>query len=197
MADHSETLYAAFEPTPGGRKHAVYQWSLPDNGAQRRVPESIQGCMECGRHFGLLEPRRTCGGCGGAFCGSHALHVEFFEHRYCATCRDRLGEAEAAGIVGRSRLPSVAPSAAGSRVGSRQVSRRPSIEGGAAPRVERERGRSVGDAAAAAGAAGSGAAGLQSPSPGSRSASKTGSRSGSASRSGSVSRERSGSQPST
>ncbi|KLT43791.1 beach-domain-containing protein [Cutaneotrichosporon oleaginosum] len=128
-----ETLYAAFEPVPPGRKHAVYQWSLPDAGPplvpQRRVPDSTTVCMapDCGRTFGLLEPRRWCGGCGGAFCGSHALQLEFFEQRYCDVCRDRLGEASELGLVGRSRVGSRAGSLDPSRVGSVVGSRRPSV----------------------------------------------------------------------
>ncbi|BEI85638.1 hypothetical protein CcaverHIS002_0510390 [Cutaneotrichosporon cavernicola] len=130
-----ETLYAAFEPTPPGRKHAVYQWSLPDAGgslvAQRRVPDSTTVCMSpsCGRHFGLLDPRRWCTGCGGAFCGAHALHVEFFENRYCDVCRGRLGEASELGLMGRSRMGSRAGSLDPSRVQSAAGSRRTSATG--------------------------------------------------------------------
>ncbi|GMK59712.1 hypothetical protein CspeluHIS016_0803180 [Cutaneotrichosporon spelunceum] len=130
-----ETLYAAFEPAAHGRKHTVYQWSLPDAGgaviAQRRVPDSTTVCMAhgCGRHFGLLEPRRWCAGCGGAFCGAHALHVEHFEHRYCDICRGRLGEASELGLMGRSRLGSRVGSRDPSRVQSAAASRRTSASG--------------------------------------------------------------------
>jgi hypothetical protein len=135
------------------RKHTVYQWSLPDAGhpvPQRRVPDSTSSCMVpgCGRAFGLLEPRRWCGGCGGAFCGSHALQVEFFEQRYCEICRDRLGEASELGLVGRSRMGSRAGSLDPSRVGSVAGSRRPSITGRPSvsvgrPSISPERGRGL------------------------------------------------------
>lgn len=149
-ADTSETLYAAFEPTAPGRKHTVYQWSLPDAShplvPQRRVSDSTPACMApgCGRHFGLLEPRRWCAGCGGAFCGSHALQVEFFEQRYCEICLGRLGEASELGLVGRSRMGSRANSLDPSRVQSAAGSRRPSVSGvGGGVGGERERGRAV------------------------------------------------------
>ncbi|KAL1405839.1 Beige protein-like 1 [Vanrija albida] len=116
-----DTLYAAFE-APVGQKYPLYQWSLPDCNA-RNVPESASGvcmCKGCTRHFGLLEPRRHCGGCGGVFCGSHAVHVEGFSARYCDSCKTVLAYASALGLL-QSRL--------GSRAGSRQVSRRPSVSG--------------------------------------------------------------------
>ncbi|WOO83333.1 Beige 1 [Vanrija pseudolonga] len=123
-----DTLYAAFE-APAGHKYPLYQWSLPDCNA-RNVPESVASfCMAegCTRHFGLLEPRRHCGGCGGAFCGSHAVHVEGFNARYCDTCKTVLSYASALGLL-QSRLASHA----GSRQTSRQTSRRPSVSGNAA-----------------------------------------------------------------
>ena len=100
-----ETLYAAFEPGDGSNKYLLYQWSLPEGGA-RHVTEAVgHTCMaaQCGRHFGLLEPRRHCGGCGGAFCGTHAVHVETLEHRYCETCRSQLSSASSSGVLNYRR----------------------------------------------------------------------------------------------
>ncbi|WWC88365.1 uncharacterized protein L201_003276 [Kwoniella dendrophila CBS 6074] len=119
-----ETLYAAFEPSDDKSKYSLYQWSLPD-GPARHVPDSVSHhCMAqgCSRSFGLLEPKRHCGGCGGAFCGTHALHVEKFTMRYCDTCRIQLSIASAQGIL-RSGKATLAPP-------SRAVSRRNSLTGG-------------------------------------------------------------------
>ncbi|OCF40285.1 hypothetical protein I317_05918 [Kwoniella heveanensis CBS 569] len=116
-----ETLYAAYEPSEEKSKYSLYQWSLPD-GPARHVAESVSyTCMadRCARHFGLLEPKRHCGGCGGAFCGTHALHVETFTMRYCDTCRVQLSIASAQGVL-RSRKESLIPP-------SRSVSRRNSF----------------------------------------------------------------------
>ncbi|WRT68074.1 uncharacterized protein IL334_005049 [Kwoniella shivajii] len=124
-----ETLYAAYQPSDDKVKYSLYQWSLPD-GPARHVAENVShNCMAqaCSRHFGLLEPKRHCGGCGGAFCGTHALHVETFTMRYCDSCRLQLSIASAQGIL-RSGRGSLAPP---SRVASRRNSlvghsRRPS-----------------------------------------------------------------------
>ncbi|WVF68754.1 hypothetical protein IAT40_003526 [Kwoniella sp. CBS 6097] len=116
-----ETLYAAYEPSEEKSKYSLYQWSLPD-GPARHVAESVSHtCMadRCARHFGLLEPKRHCGGCGGAFCGTHALHVETFTMRYCDTCRVQLSIASAQGVL-RARKESLLPP-------SRSVSRRNSF----------------------------------------------------------------------
>ncbi|WVQ96281.1 hypothetical protein IAU59_003385 [Kwoniella sp. CBS 9459] len=116
-----ETLYAAYEPSEEKKKYSLYQWSLPD-GPARHVAESVSHtCMadRCARHFGLLEPKRHCGGCGGAFCGTHALHVETFTMRYCDTCRVQLSIASAQGVL-RARKESLLPP-------SRSVSRRNSF----------------------------------------------------------------------
>lgn len=90
------------------------------------------------------EPKRYCGGCGGAFCGTHAVHVESFNGRYCEDCRAQLAEAQAMGVIAnrkdsaypQSRRTSVVglssapgsrrPSLGGSRPGSRSASRTPS-----------------------------------------------------------------------
>ncbi|EIW67560.1 hypothetical protein TREMEDRAFT_69630 [Tremella mesenterica DSM 1558] len=101
-----ETLYAGFRPGQNG-KHAMYQWSLPEGNA-RHVGDNVSSiCMQsgCGRHFGLLEPRRHCGGCGGLFCGTHAVHVELLTLRYCPSCRDRLSLVNVLGIFGRKEIP--------------------------------------------------------------------------------------------
>lgn len=128
-----ETLYAAFEPVTPGGKHLLYQWSLPESNA-RHVPDSVSHtCMadKCGRHFGLLEPKRHCGGCGGVFCGTHAVHVESFNHRYCDECRSQLSYASATGILSNRRdsaRPTSRPvSRRGSVSASRPGSRRPSV----------------------------------------------------------------------
>ncbi|KAL7420576.1 Beige protein-like 1 [Cryptotrichosporon argae] len=108
-----ETLYAAFKPGESA-KHSLYQWSLPETN-QRHVPESVApGCMaeSCTRQFGLLEPRRHCGGCGGLFCGSHAVHVESFNQRHCEQCRLRLAHATALGVLAPSRRGSGGPHSA-------------------------------------------------------------------------------------
>nr|XP_019013052.1 uncharacterized protein I206_02549 [Kwoniella pini CBS 10737]OCF51833.1 hypothetical protein I206_02549 [Kwoniella pini CBS 10737] len=129
-----ETLYAAFASSDEKAKYALYQWSLPD-GPARHVSDMVSHqCMaqNCSRHFGLLEPKRHCGGCGGAFCGTHALHVETFTMRYCDTCRIQLSIASAQGILrsGRNTLttPSRAVSRRNSLVGQGGHSRRPSAE---------------------------------------------------------------------
>nr|XP_019045287.1 hypothetical protein I302_05676 [Kwoniella bestiolae CBS 10118]OCF24217.1 hypothetical protein I302_05676 [Kwoniella bestiolae CBS 10118] len=131
-----ETLYAAYEPSDDKSKYALYQWSLPD-GPARHVSENVSHhCMAqgCVRHFGLLEPKRHCGGCGGAFCGTHALHVETFTMRYCDTCRIQLSIASAQGILRSNRGTLAPPSRAVSRrnsltgIGSGGHSRRPSAE---------------------------------------------------------------------
>ncbi|WVR06613.1 hypothetical protein IAU60_003645 [Kwoniella sp. DSM 27419] len=119
-----ETLFAAFKPSEEKAKYSLYQWSLPD-GPARHVAENLSHtCMaeRCGRHFGLLEPKRHCGGCGGAFCGTHALHVETFTMRYCEACRVQLSIASAQGVL-QSRRGSLMPP------GSRSVSRRNSLVG--------------------------------------------------------------------
>jgi hypothetical protein len=128
-----ETLYAAFEPVNPGGKHLLYQWSLPESNA-RHVADSVSHtCMadKCGRHFGLLEPKRHCGGCGGVFCGTHAVHVESFNHRYCDECRSQLSYASATGILSNRRdsaRPTSRPaSRRGSVSASRPGSRRPSV----------------------------------------------------------------------
>nr|XP_018262052.1 uncharacterized protein I303_05067 [Kwoniella dejecticola CBS 10117]OBR84210.1 hypothetical protein I303_05067 [Kwoniella dejecticola CBS 10117] len=120
-----ETLYAAFKPSDDNSKSkwGVYQWSLPD-GPARHVSDMVSHqCMAqgCSRHFGLLEPKRHCGGCGGAFCGTHALHVETFTMRYCDTCRIQLSIASAQGILRSGRATLATP--------SRAVSRRNSLSG--------------------------------------------------------------------
>ncbi|ODN93441.1 hypothetical protein L198_05306 [Cryptococcus wingfieldii CBS 7118] len=115
-----EILYAAFGITDEKKKYALYQWSLPD-GPARHVAESVSHtCMadRCGRNFGLLEPKRHCGGCGGTFCGTHALHVETFTMRYCDSCRQHLAIASAQGILDSRRDTLVPPSVAASRRGS-------------------------------------------------------------------------------
>ncbi|WVQ73417.1 hypothetical protein IAR50_002989 [Cryptococcus sp. DSM 104548] len=115
-----ETLYAAFGTSDDKKKYALFQWSLPD-GAARHVAESASHtCMadRCGRNFGLLEPKRHCGGCGGSFCGTHALHVETFTMRYCDSCRQHLAIASAQGILNSRRDTLVPPSTAASRRGS-------------------------------------------------------------------------------
>jgi hypothetical protein len=71
----------------------------------------------CSNRFGLLEPRRHCGGCGGVYCGSHALHVENFTSRYCPTCLAVLAQGNSLGLLSRG----------GSAQASRAVSRRPSV----------------------------------------------------------------------
>ncbi|WWC96475.1 hypothetical protein V866_003343 [Kwoniella sp. B9012] len=127
-----ETLYAAFAPSDEKSKYSLYQWSLPD-GPARHVSENVSHhCMAqgCARHFGLLEPKRHCGGCGGAFCGTHALHVETFTMRYCDTCRIQLSIASAQGIL-RSGRGALAPP-------SRAVSRRNSLTGGHSRRPSAE-----------------------------------------------------------
>ncbi|WWD18748.1 hypothetical protein CI109_103202 [Kwoniella shandongensis] len=115
-----ETLYAAYEPSEEKNKYALYQWSLPD-GAARHVAENLSHtCMSerCSRHFGLLEPKRHCGGCGGAFCGTHALHVETFTMRYCDSCRTQLSIASAQGILKGRKDSLMPPSGPASRRGS-------------------------------------------------------------------------------
>nr|ODN91829.1 hypothetical protein L203_01081 [Cryptococcus depauperatus CBS 7841] len=115
-----ETLYAAFQPLNRRLKYTLYQWSLPD-GPARHVAESVSNtCMAggCTRHFGLLEPKRHCGGCGGAFCGTHALHVEAFAMRYCDACRAQLSIASAQGLLDSRRNAFTVPSNPVSRRGS-------------------------------------------------------------------------------
>lgn len=133
-----DSLYAAFPPHEAAAgKTVLYQWSLPEGGA-RHVPDSAgHECMAgCGRVFGLLgelvypveihvsiervlisftmmrmpEPRRFCGGCGGAFCSTDAIHLTGFEMRYCPECRVQL--ALSVDVI----------SAPASRVGSRRNS---------------------------------------------------------------------------
>ncbi|WVQ84943.1 hypothetical protein IAT38_007106 [Cryptococcus sp. DSM 104549] len=125
-----ETLYAAFKPLEEKQKYALYQWSLPDGPARHVAETASHTCNadRCGRHFGLLEPKRHCGGCGGAFCGTHALHVETFTMRYCDSCRAHLSIASAQGILNTRRDTLMAPSASASRRGSVSQDRsRPSI----------------------------------------------------------------------
>ncbi|GHJ86512.1 hypothetical protein NliqN6_2914 [Naganishia liquefaciens] len=114
-------LYAAFSPKEEGvrAKHTLYQWSLPEGG--RHVTDNASGkCMaDCGRSFGILEPRRYCGGCGGMFCSQDALQIDGFESRYCPTCRVTM--ALGSGVLG---------SRGGSRRGSSafvDISRRGSV----------------------------------------------------------------------
>ncbi|AFR98636.2 hypothetical protein C343_06613 [Cryptococcus neoformans C23] len=116
-----ETLYAAFNPSEGKKKFSLYQWSLPDGHARHVADSASHICMAgtCTRHFGLLEPKRHCGGCGGAFCGTHALHVETFTMRYCDSCRAQLSIASAQGFLNSRRDNLMPPSG--------QSSRRPSI----------------------------------------------------------------------
>ncbi|ORX37123.1 hypothetical protein BD324DRAFT_427163 [Kockovaella imperatae] len=124
-----ETLYAAFEPSADTSKYTLWQWSLPEGGA-RHVPEAVSHlCMaeHCGRHFGLLEPKRFCGGCGGSFCGTHAVHVESLEQRYCSDCRSQLAQSQ--NLLNRRRDSAIATSRRGSSAGlaSGANSRRASI----------------------------------------------------------------------
>lgn len=136
-----EVLYAAFEPSAKALaaaadrdessssqkhkapKHGLYQWTLPE-GPVRPVPDSITVCMspDCSRSFGLLEPRRICAGCGGAFCSTHAVTVDTVNvgsGRYCDQCRVQLAIANGLGLLpsaqstsggggGRSRSGSLA-----------------------------------------------------------------------------------------
>lgn len=137
-----EVLYAGFQPAPNAEGAAVensgslpaashnrhnnhtrfslFQWTLPE-GPVRPVSDSIVACMspDCSRSFGLLEPRRICAGCGGAFCSTHAVPLEFGNlgsGRYCDQCRVQLAIANGLGL-----LPSVqtgTPSGGRSRSGS-------------------------------------------------------------------------------
>lgn len=120
-----EVLYAAFDPAPKTEasevsaekstssprtKYGLYQWTLPE-GPVRPVPDSISACMssDCNRSFGLLEPRRICSGCGGAFCSTHAVPVDTLGGaRFCDQCRVQLAIASGLGL-----LPTVQSGGAG------------------------------------------------------------------------------------
>ncbi|CDZ97004.1 Lysosomal trafficking regulator LYST and related BEACH and WD40 repeat proteins [Phaffia rhodozyma] len=85
-----ESIYA------GDSLGRVYLFALPDGGAEN-VSESVSKCMN-GEHtsFGLLEQRKWCGGCGGAFCGNCCQNIPRFDMRYCGECRIAL----ALGMIG-------------------------------------------------------------------------------------------------
>lgn len=93
----------------------------------------------------MIEPRRHCGGCGGAFCGyvltstlsreqeadknrTHAVHVESMEKRYCESCRSQLSYASATGLMSNRRDSANISSRRNSMTGnSRPGSRRNSL----------------------------------------------------------------------
>lgn len=115
-----DALYACFAPKAGTfTKHVMYQWSLPEGGARQVNDHQTDRCMaDCGRRFGLLEPRRHCGGCAGVFCNQDCLHIDGFNMRYCPNCRVTL--ALGMGLMGsrvnsRRGSLSVPQSRAGSR----------------------------------------------------------------------------------
>ncbi|EPQ31444.1 uncharacterized protein PFL1_00779 [Pseudozyma flocculosa PF-1] len=67
----------------------LYLWTL--TGDAVGVPDGFSSrCMNggCGRRFGVLESRRTCGGCGGLFCNGCAAHHRQFATsiRFCPSC---------------------------------------------------------------------------------------------------------------
>lgn len=130
-----DALYACFAPnSTKTAKHAMYQWSMPEGGARQLDDSKSEKCMaDCGRRFGLLEPRRHCGGCGGLFCTQDCLHIEGLTQRYCPSCRVSL--ALGMGLMGSRansrRNSSVPGSRVGSRAGSRAGSRRNSLIAGA------------------------------------------------------------------
>ena len=120
-----EVLYAAFEPSstessapssaPLRKKYGLYQWTLPE-GPVRPVSDAISSCMspDCTRSFGLLEPRRICSGCGGAFCSTHAVAVDTLGGaRFCDQCRVQLAIANGLGLL--PSPGSSAPSGGGNR----------------------------------------------------------------------------------
>lgn len=126
-----EVLYAAFDPAPKDAaaegesstprhkhpKHGLYQWTLPE-GPVRPVSDNITVCMssDCSKGFGLLEPRRICAGCGGAFCSTHAVPLETVNvggGRFCDQCRVQLAIANGLGLLPSAQ--SAAPSGGGGR----------------------------------------------------------------------------------
>ncbi|WFD00137.1 beige protein-like 1 [Malassezia yamatoensis] len=71
-------------------KGDVYIWSLP--GAALCLYSSDSHCMneECGKRFGFLEQKRTCGCCGAVFCS--ACTTPHQSTRICIYCAQVLSE---------------------------------------------------------------------------------------------------------
>lgn len=110
-----EAAHATSSPRTKHKKYGLYQWTLPE-GPVRPVSDSISACMspDCTRSFGLLEPRRICSGCGGAFCSTHAVPVETLGGaRFCDQCRVQLAIANGLGLL--PSAGSSAPSGGGNR----------------------------------------------------------------------------------
>ena len=70
----------------------VYTWALPGAAVTPAgMPDGA--CMHreaCGRRFGFLEARRTCGSCAGVFCGGCTVPYE--NTRLCTYCAAALAE---------------------------------------------------------------------------------------------------------